>query len=75
MKHEGGSDTNCNRCTRKKSLRIGKKTGRLGKKRTSRDYPSYNIIKISQNTEKRHGNWRRLAVTQIPVKNYDLTLV
>ena len=31
---------------------IPKGTGRLGYKRTCRDYPNYSIIKIGQNTEK-----------------------
>ena len=33
------------------------------------------IIKVGQNTEKRSGDLRRLAVTQTPVKNHQLTLV
>ena len=33
------------------------------------------IIKISQNTEKRPGDLRRLAVTQTPVRNHQLMLV
>ena len=35
----------------------------------------YNIIKISQNTEKNPGDQRRLAVTQTPVENYQLMVV
>ena len=31
--------------------RIGKETGRVGNRRTSRDYPNYSNVKISQNTE------------------------
>ena len=41
----------------------------------SRDNLNYSIIKISQNTEKSPGDLMRLAVTQTPVKNYQLTLV
>ena len=32
-------------------------------KRTSGDYPNCNIVEIGQNTEKRPGHSRRLAVT------------
>ena len=36
--------------------------------RTSGDHPSYNIIKIGKNTEKRPGDLRRFSVIQTPVK-------
>ena len=39
------------------------------------DHPNYYIIKNDQNTEKSHGDLRRLAVTQTPVKNHQLTLM
>ena len=55
--------------------RIGKRTGKLGNKRTSRDHPDKRIIKISQNTEKRLGDLKRLAVIQTPVGNHQLTSV
>ena len=32
------------------------------------NHPSYSIIKISQDTEKNPGDFRRLAVTQIPLE-------
>ena len=38
------------------------------------DHPDYSIIKICQITEL-PANLRRLAVTQTPVKNYQLMLV
>ena len=47
---------------------IGSGTGRLGNKRTSGDHPNYSIVEIGQNTEKRPGDLRKLAVTQPPVK-------
>ena len=40
----------------------------------SRDYPDNSIIKIGQNTEKSPGDLRRLAVTQTPTRNHQLTL-
>ena len=54
---------------------IAKGTGGLGSWRTSGDHPNYNIIENGQNTEKSPGDLRRLAVTQTPVKNHQLTLM
>ena len=39
------------------------------------DYPNDGIVKNGQNPETSPGNLRRLAVTQTPVKNYQLTLM
>ena len=38
--------------------RVGKGTGRVWNRKTSRDHPKYSIVKISQNTEKSPGNFR-----------------
>ena len=75
MEHEGGGDTNCNWCTWNNPQRIDKETRRLRNQRTSRDRPNYIIIKIDQNTEKSPGDFRQLAVSQTPVRNYQLTQV
>ena len=40
-----------------------------------RDHSKYNIVMIVQKTEKSPGDVRRLAVTQIPVRKHQLTLV
>ena len=40
-----------------------------------RDLSNYNIIEKGQNTEKSPGDLRRLAVTQSPVKDHQLTLM
>ena len=50
-----------------------KGTRGLGNKRTSGDNTNYSIVEIKQNTEKSPGDLRRLAVTQIPVKDHQLT--
>ena len=42
---------------------------------TSGDHPNYNIIENGQNTEKRPGDLRGLAVTPTPVKDYQLKLM
>ena len=60
MEHEGDGDTNCNWYTWNNPQMIGKETGRLGTKRTSRDYRGYCIIKIDQNTEKDLGDFEDL---------------
>ena len=39
------------------------------------DDPSYNIVKIIQNSKKSRENLMGVAVTQTPVKNNQLTLV
>ena len=43
-------------------------------KRTSLDHLNYSIVEIGQNTEKSPEDLRRLAVTQTPVKDHQLTL-
>ena len=50
-------------------------TGGIGSWRTSGDHPNNNIIENGQNTEKSPGDLRRLAVTQTPVKDHQLTLM
>ena len=55
--------------------RIIKGIGGLGGRRTRGDHPNYNIFDNGQNTEKSPRDLRRLAVTQTPVKNYQLKLM
>ena len=74
MEHEG-DDTKCNRYARYRNQTIGVGTGSLGNKMTKRDHQNYSIVEIEQNPKKNLGDLRRFAVTQIPVKNYQLTLV
>ena len=40
----------------------------------SRDHPNDSIIKIGQNTKKSSVEFKRLAVTQTPLRNHQLTL-
>ena len=56
--HEGDGDSNYNWCSRYSHQSIGTGTGGLGNKRTNRDHPNYNFIKIDQNTEKSPGDMR-----------------
>ena len=71
MEHEGDGDTNCGWCT----WNIGKETGRLVDKSTSKDHSDYSIDKIGKNTKKNPGDFRRFAVTQTLVRNHQLTLL
>ena len=49
--------------------------GGLGNWRTGGDYPIDSIAEDGQNTETSPGDLRRLAVTHIPVRNHQLTLM
>ena len=69
MEHKGDNYTNRDWCFSFSRQKIIKGTGRLGNKRTSCDHPNYCIIENVQNTEMSAEDFRKLAVTQIPVKN------
>ena len=43
IEHKGDGDTKCNWCTWNILVRIGKGTGRLKNKRTSRAHPDYSV--------------------------------
>ena len=75
MEHEGDNYTKCDWYFWYNNKRIIKETGGLGSWRTSRDYPNYSIIENGQNNEKSPGDLRRLAVTQTPVKDYQLRVM
>ena len=76
MEHEGDgdSDTICNCCGQYSHERIGTGTGGFGNKRTIGDHLNNSIVEIGQNTQESHGDLNRLAVTQTPVKDHQLTL-
>ena len=73
--HESDGDTTCDWRARHSHQRFGTGSGGLGNKRTSEDHPNYCIIENGQNTEKSHGDLRRLAVTQTPVNGHQLKLM
>ena len=52
-----------------KALILG--TERVG----NQDDPKYSIVEISQDTEKSHGDLKRLVVTQTPVKDHHQALI
>ena len=54
---------------------FGTITKGLGSWQTGRDYRNDSIAENSQNPETSPGDLRRLAVTQTPVKNHQLTLM
>ena len=51
---------------------LGKGIKALGNPRTNRDHSGYRIVEISQNIEMSPRDLRRLAITQTPVKDYQL---
>ena len=75
VEYESHDDTNCDSYSWYSHQRICTRSGGLGNKKIRGDHPNYWIIEIGQNTEKSPVNLRRLAVTQTPVRNYQLTLV
>ena len=52
---------------------IGTGTGELRNNKTSGDYSNNSIVDIGQNTEKSPGDLSKLAVTQTPVEDHQLT--
>ena len=64
--HESDDYTNYKLCSRYSHQRIDLRTGWVGNNRMSGDHPNNNIILIGQNTEKSHGDLRRLIVFQTP---------
>ena len=58
---------------RKKKISIW--TVEFENERMNGDHPNNSIVKTGQNTKKRHRDMRKLAVTQTPMINYQLTLV
>ena len=75
MEYESDGYTNCNRRSWYSHLRIDTRTEELENQRTSGDNLNYSFVEIGQNIEKNSGDLWRLAVSQIPVRNYRLTLV
>ena len=75
VEHESNNHTNCDWYFWYSHQRIIKGTGGLGNKRTSGDHPNDSIIENGQNTEKSPVDLRKLAVTQTPVKDHQLTLM
>ena len=75
MEHKGDNNNNCDWCFwySNQSFIIG--TGGFEGWKTSGDHPNYSITENGKNTEKCPVNLRRLAVTQIPVKNHQLKLM
>ena len=74
MEHESDDFTNCDWCFWRNNLRVIKMPGGLGSCWTGRDYLNDNITENGQDTEKSPGDLRRLALTQVPVRNNQLKL-
>ena len=75
MEHESDDFTNCDWCFCYSNKRIIKRPGGFGSWLMSGNHTNDSIIDYGQNTEKIPGTMRRLAVTQNPVENHQLTLM
>ena len=75
MEHADDTYTNCNWGFWYSNKRIIKGTGGLGSWWPSGDHPNYSIIENGQNTEKSPGDLRRLAVSQTPLKDHQMSLM
>ena len=75
MEHESDDDNNCNWCAWNGFYGVGKRTKRVGNRRTNRDGPNYSIVEIGQKAEKSPRDLNRFAVSQTPVREHQLTLV
>ena len=73
MEHEVDGDTNWR--ARFSYQNFGTGTEGLGNKRTSIEHPNYSIVEVSPNVAKSPGDLGRLAITQTPGRNHQLTLV
>ena len=71
--NNNNDNNNNNNNTDNNNNRFGSGTEGLGNKKTRGNHQSYSIVDIGQNTEKSPWDLRRLAVTQTPVKNLQLT--
>ena len=74
MELEVDGDTKCNCFIRINPQMTGKETGRMENRRTREDHLINRIKKIGYYTEKSPGDFRRLSVTQIQVKDHQLVL-
>ena len=74
MEHESDVYTNCILNSLDSHQRVNKRTVGIGNKRMSRDHSNFCIIGIDQNTEKSHGDLKKLAVTETPGENHQLTV-
>ena len=73
MEHEGDGDTSCNWCTRNNLLGLGKGLEDLEIRGQVETIQTAALLR--QNTKKSPRDLRWRAVTQTPVKNYQLPLV
>ena len=75
MENEGADYNNRDWYIRYSNKITIKGTGGFAIWRTSGEIPNYSIVGKGQNTEKSPGYLRRLAVTQTPLKDHQLTLI
>ena len=73
--YEGNNYTNCDWCFWHGNKRVIKGPGGFVSWWSSGEHANNSIIENGQNTEKSPGDLRRLAVSQSPVKDHQLTLM
>ena len=73
--YEGDGYINCKWGVKNGPQRLGKKNEGIEDLRKNVVHPDQSIVKIGLNTERSPRNLRRLAVTQTPVKDHQLTLM
>ena len=71
----GDGDTYCIWFTWRENQRLEKRAESLKNQSTNKYNPNYCIVEVGQNTEKSPEDLSRLAVSQPPVKDHQLTLV
>ena len=74
LEQETNRFNNCNLCARNGPQNLGKGAGKFGNWRNNRDYRNHSILKISRYTDKSPRDLRTRAVSQIMVKDHQLTL-
>ena len=75
MELEGDDDINWNWLAQYDPQKLGKGVETNWKSEIDWNHPNNSSTKIGQNTEKSSGNLGRLAITQTPVKDHQLTLM
>ena len=66
MEHEDDGDINCNLHTWNGHQKRGKRGGRVENRTINRNHPTYCVIEIGRNTERRPNDLRKLAATWTP---------
>ena len=75
IEYENDGEASFNWRTRNSHQRMDKGNNVIGNKRVSLNNLYSSVVKIGQNTKKNPGDFRRLVVTQTPVKGHQQIVV